>query len=199
MADRIVFDGQEYDGIEAMPMAVRAAYLDRVAPGPLASAHSQHFLDAHLEAKRIAGRVLPLLLGLVAVGILAFGGWALWGLTGSAAAQGVSLPIRPGFLALVVTTGIVGIGLVTWMVLHPESAKRVLGALDSIGRVAARMLQILLAVAAGGVAAGGYWMISRMDASSRSQGGDVFVGVGLVLALGCIAGMYVAIERGLRE
>lgn len=183
MPGRVVFNGQEYEGIEAMPPAVRAAY----------------FLDAHREAKRAAAGILPWLLAVVAVGILAFGIWTLRSLTGSAPAGGVGLPIHPIFVALVAVTAVAGIAMVVWMRLHPEGAAGALGALERIGRVAARALQIALAVAAGGVAAGGYWMITTMDPGSRSQGGVVFIGVGVVVALACIVGMYVAVERGLRR
>jgi hypothetical protein len=38
-----------------------------------------------------------------------------------------------------------------------------------------------------------------MDASSRSQAGDVFVGLGMLVALGCIAGMYISITMRLKK
>jgi hypothetical protein len=42
-------------------------------------------------------------------------------------------------------------------------------------------------------------MISHMDASSRSQAGDIFVGIGVLMALACIAGMYISIEMRLKK
>ncbi len=42
-------------------------------------------------------------------------------------------------------------------------------------------------------------MISNMDPSSRSQGGNVFVLIGGLVALACLAGMYVSIEMRLRK
>jgi hypothetical protein len=74
-----------------------------------------------------------------------------------------------------------------------------LHALDRTEHTVARVLQILLGVAAGGVVAGGAWMISHMDASSRSQAGDIFVGIGVLVALACIAGMYISIEMRLKK
>jgi hypothetical protein len=38
-----------------------------------------------------------------------------------------------------------------------------------------------------------------MDASSRSQAGDIFVGIGVLVALACIAGMYISIEMRLKK
>jgi hypothetical protein len=42
-------------------------------------------------------------------------------------------------------------------------------------------------------------MISHMDASSRSQAGDMFVVIGVLVALGCIAGMYISIAMRLKK
>ena len=84
----------------------------------------------------------------------------------------------------------------------PSQAHRteaLLRALDTTEHTLARVLQILLGVAAGGVVAGGVWMISHMDASSRSQAGDIFVGIGMLMALACIAGMYISIEMRLKK
>jgi hypothetical protein len=49
------------------------------------------------------------------------------------------------------------------------------------------------------VVAGAIWMITHMDASSRSQAGDIFVVVGVLVALACIAGMYISIEMRLKK
>jgi hypothetical protein len=163
--------------------------------------------------------VLPILLGLVAAGAMTVLAWMVWRLNASLRAQAGGFSIGPGFLGLVVITSIAGIALAIWMTLAkreptdvgspgsstpddgaaPSPTAGVLRALDGIEHVGARILQLLLGVAAGGAVAGGYWMISHMDASSRSQGGEIFVGIGVLLALACLAGMYVSIEMRLKK
>jgi hypothetical protein len=187
VTDHISFDGQEYESIEAMPPAVRAAYR-----------------DPYRKARQTGSRVMTIALGLFVVGSIGLGVWALWLLDSSALEQGSNFSVGPGYITLVVVTAIVGIALAVWiMVLKKrDPAKGVtaaLGALDRVEGVAARGLQILLGAAAGGVVAGGYWMISNMDASSRSQAGDVYVGIGVLVALACIAAMYVSIEMRLKK
>lgn len=207
MTDRIRFEGREYDSIEAMPQPVRTAYQDAisklrqssVSPALFSRTHSAHYLRAHHGAKQTAAKVLPVLLGLVAAGMMTVLAWMVWRLNASIRAQPGDFSIGPGFLVLVVITTIAGIALAIWMTLAKREPAGVLRALDGIEHVGARMLQLLLGVAAGGVVAGGYWMISHMDASSRSQGGSIFVGIGLLLALACLAGMYVSIEMRLKK
>ena len=239
MTDRILFEGQEYDSIETMPHAVRIAYHDAISklrqssagapggfqdiggmsPALFSRTHSEHYLRAHHGAKQTAAKVLAVLLGLVAAGMMTLLAWMVWRLNASVRAQPGGFSIRPGLLVLVLITTIAGIALAIWMTLAkrqppdvgspgistpdggaaPSSNAGVLRALDGIEHVAARALQLLLGVAAGGVVAGGYWMISHMDASSRSQGGGIFVGIGALLALGCLAGMYVSIEMRLKK
>jgi hypothetical protein len=219
MPDRILFEGQEYDSIEAMPPATRAAYQDAISklrqssadaagvlqdigeksPALFSRTHSEHYLRAHHGAKQTAAKVLPILLGLVAAGMMTVAAWTVWRLNASVRAQAGDFSIGPGFLVLVVVTAIAGIALAIWMTMRKPEPAGVLRVLDGIEQVGARILQILLAVAAGGVVAGGYWMISHMDASSRSQGGNIFVGLGVVVALACLAGMYVSIEMRLKK
>jgi hypothetical protein len=227
MTDRIIFNGQEYESTEAMPQAVRAAYQEAlskirqsstdatnmfedgstISPALFSRPHSEDFLRAHYRAKQTAARVLPILLGLVAVGMMTVGAWMVWHLNASVRGQGGDLSVGPGFLVLVVITTIAGIGLAIWMTVNKEEATPprtrhnagALRALDRIEHIGTRMLQILLGVAAGGVVAVGFWMISGMDASSRSQAGDIFVGIGVLVALACIAGMYISLEMRLKK
>jgi hypothetical protein len=219
MTDRISFDGQEYENIESMPPAVRAAYEDAISkirqssadaasvlaalggisPGLFSRAHSEHYLRAHHQAKQTAARVLPVLLVCLVVGLLTLGAWMAWQLNASVQPHGGNPSVWPGFLILVVVTTLAGIGMAMWMTVRRDEPAGVREALDGIEHVGARVLQLLLGVAAGGVVAAGYWMISNMDASSRSQAGDVFVGVGVLVALAVIAGMYVSIETRLKR
>jgi hypothetical protein len=185
----------------------------RISPDLLHREHSEHYLEAYRQAKRTASRVLTIALGLFVVGSIALGVWALWLLDTSAPKQEGGFSIGPGFLTLVMVTTVVGIALAGLIMVlkkrQPEDAtapgrrapgvSNVLGALDRVEGVAGRVLQILLGVAAGGVVAGGYWMISNMDASSRSQAGEVYVGIGVLVALACIAAMYVSIEVRLKK
>jgi hypothetical protein len=136
--------------------------------------------------------------------------------------QGGGFYIGHGLLVAVVLTTLVGIGIAIWMMLKktgspesgaagdpapkaqttPPQAHRndgILRALDTAEHTVARVLQLLLGVAAGGVVAVGAWMISHMDASSRSQAGDIFVGIGVLVALACIAGMYISLEMRLKK
>jgi hypothetical protein len=226
MTDRISFDGHEYESIDAMPPAVRAAYQEaisklrqsssdaagvlevagRISPHLFHREHSEHYLEAYRKARQTVSRVLTIALGLFVVGSIALGVWAFWLLDSSAPEQESGFSVGPGYLTLVVTTAFVGIALAVWIMMlkkraptNDESVSNALRALDRVEGVAARVLQILLGVAAGGVVAGGYWMISNMDPSSRSQAGDVFVGIGVLVALACIAAMYVGIEMRLRK
>jgi hypothetical protein len=197
-------------------------------PGPAARAGSLRahpygdFLRAIDRTEHALGRGLLILMGVAVGGILVGGGWMVWQLDAGFRSQGGGFYIGRGFLVAVVLTGIAGIGIAIWMTLKkqgspetnalggsaqsaqttPSQAPRnegFLRALDTAEHTLARVLQILLGVAAGGVVAGGVWMISHMDASSRSQAGDIFVGIGVLVALVCIAGMYIALEMRLKK
>jgi uncharacterized membrane protein YcjF (UPF0283 family) len=202
MSDRISFDGQEYESIDVMPPAVRAAYQD----ARFHREHSEHYLEAYRKARQTVSRVLTITLGLFVLGSIALGAWALWLLESSAPEQQSGFSIGPGYLTLVVVTAIVGIALAVWIMMVKRRARtddrgvsNALAALDQVEGVGARVLQILLGVAAGGVVGGGYWIISNMDPSSRSQAGDVYIGIGVLVVLACIAAMYVSIEMRLKK
>ena len=193
-----------------------------VARALLPREHSEDFLRAHYRAKHTAARVLPILLGLAAAGIMAAGVWMVWHLDASLRRQGGNFNVGPGLLVVVALTGIAGICIAITLMLKKQgspqtnapggsapdaqatppqahSNEALLRALDTTEHTLARVLQILLGVAAGGVVAGGMWMFSHMDASSRSQAGDIFVGIGVLMALACIAGMYISIELRLKK
>ena len=239
----ITVNGREFKNVASMPGPLRVLYeyalrqaegaqhglsktvagnSGSVARAVLPRAHSADFLRAHSRAKHTAARVLPILLGLVAAGIMAAGVWMVWHLDASFRRQGGDFSVGPGLLVAVALTGIAGIGIAITMMLKkqgspetsapggsapdaqtiPSRAHRneaLLRTLDTAEHTLARVLQILLGVAAGGVVAGGVWMISHMDASSRSQAGDIFVGIGVLMALACIAGMYISIEMRLKK
>jgi hypothetical protein len=225
----ITVNGREFQNVASMPWPFRMLYeyALRRAEGAqrgalLPRGHSEDFLRAHHRAKLSAARVLPILLGLATGGILLAGVWMVWHLDASLRSQGGSFHVGPGLLMAVALTTIAGIGVAVWMMLKkqrspetrapagsgpdarisPSSADRnapLLRALDTTEHALARVLQILLGVAAGGLVAGGVWMISHMDASSRSQAGDIFVVIGVLVALACIAGIYISIEMRLKK
>jgi hypothetical protein len=193
-----------------------------VARAVLPRAHSEDFLRAPYRANPTAAWVLPILLGLAAAGIMAAGVWMAWRLNADLRSQGSGFYLGRGLLVAVALTGIGGICIaITTMLMKQGSVgarapgsstpdtqptpspahtnEGVLRALHTTEHALVRVLQVLLGVAAGGVAAGGVWMISHMDASSRSQAGHVYVGLGMLLALAFIAGMYISLEMRLRK
>lgn len=215
MKARILFNGQEYESREAMPPAVRMAY-EGALSSPLARAllppaHSEHFLRAHNQARRAAAWMLPLLLALVTGGMLTAAVWLLWPMHAGLRSHGGGFSIRPGLLVAVAVATLTAIGLAILLMYRkldaaetadtdaPPANQDVLRVLDRAEYVLARLLQLILAAAAGGVVAGAFWMISNMDPSSRSQAGHVFVAVGALVALACLAGIFVSIEMRLRK
>jgi hypothetical protein len=63
--------------------------------------------------------------------------------------------------------------------------------LDQSENVLSTVLVVVLAAAAGAVIVFGSWMITHMDESSRSQGGVIYVVLGMVVVLGAIAGQLI--------
>ena len=66
--------------------------------------------------------------------------------------------------------------------------------LDRTEHVLLRVLQVLLAVSAVGVVVIGTLMIVNMNASERSQGGAVYVGIGMLVLLGVIVGRLASVR-----
>ena len=174
------------------------------------------------RAESTMAPVLLVVLAAATGAAIVVGGWMLWQLDADLRSRGGGFYVGRGLLALVVLTSIAGISIAIWMTLrkhrspttsaqegsapdaqtipsqvHPNEG--FLRALDTTEHTLVRVLQILLVIAAGGVVAGGVWMISHMDASSRSQAGDMFVVIGVLVALGCIAGMYISITMRLKK
>jgi hypothetical protein len=63
--------------------------------------------------------------------------------------------------------------------------------LDQSQDVLSTALVLVLAAAAGAVIVFGTWIITHMDQSSRSQGGVIYVTLGMVVVLGVIAAQFV--------
>ena len=71
--------------------------------------------------------------------------------------------------------------------------------LDRTEHVLLRVLQVLLAVSAVGVVVMGTLMIVNMNASERSQGGAVYVGIGMLVLLGVIVGKLASVSARLKS
>jgi hypothetical protein len=65
--------------------------------------------------------------------------------------------------------------------------------LDQSENVLSTVLVVVLAAAAGAVIVFGSWMITHMNASERSQGGVFYVGLGMIVVLGAIAGQLISL------
>jgi hypothetical protein len=66
-----------------------------------------------------------------------------------------------------------------------------MGMLNQSEEVLSTVLALVLAAAAGAVIVFGSWIITHMDQSSRSQGGVIYVSLGMVVVLGMIAGQFI--------
>jgi hypothetical protein len=184
--------------------------------------HSADFLRAHHQAQQSAARVLPIVLALVFGVMMPAGIWLIWQLDARLHSQEGGFHIGSGLLVTVALTAMAGIAIAVWVMLKKQGTagtrasggstteaqttqaqgqgnEGFLRTLDATEHTLARMLQILLGIAAGGLVAGGVWMLSHMDRSSRSQAGDIFVVIGLVVALAWIARVYISIEMRLKK
>jgi hypothetical protein len=175
MPTRIIFNGQEYAGAEAMPEDVRKAYQE--ALGALADKDGDGLPDGLQSG---ADNVVN----------IHHSSFTLKGLGGSS--QG-ALPPALGWLA-----GLANRGSGPDPVAAPESPgrDRLLGALDSATRTVGLGLQIVALFVAGGVIVGGGWIIANMDEGSRSQGGVFYIGLGMAVALGCAVAIIISAQRG---
>jgi hypothetical protein len=208
----ITVNGREFKNLDA----------GRLARLLLPRAHSENFLRAHYQARHSAARVLPILLAVVLGVMIPAGVWMIWQLDTRLRSQEGGFHIGSGLLVTVALTTMAGVAIAVWLMLKKQGTEEtgaaggsttedpttqargqgnegLLRTLDTTEHALARLLQILLGVAAGGVVAGGVWMLSHMDESSRSQAGDIFLVIGLVVALAWIARMYISIERRLKK
>jgi hypothetical protein len=79
----------------------------------------------------------------------------------------------------------------------PPANAPLLRRLDAATSVLGTVLYMLSAFMAAGLATIGIWVIVHMDASSRSQGGAFYVGIGVAIALAWMVGSL--INLGLRR
>jgi hypothetical protein len=73
--------------------------------------------------------------------------------------------------------------------------RRVLAGLDEAQAVMAGVMRVLLGGLAGAVFAGAILIMADMDASSRSQGGRVYVALAAVVALGAVDSRFAWLAR----
>ncbi len=171
---RIIFNGQEYAGTEAMPEHVRKAYQEAVSA--LADKDGDGLPDGLQSGAENVVNVHH----------------STFTLKGLGASSEGTLPPALGWLA----------GLANRHTRperaapqEPPGTDGLLGALDSTERVLGLALQVVAMFVAGGVIVGGAWIIVNMDQGSRSQGGAFYIGLAMVIALGWAVGMIVSALR----
>jgi len=171
MQSRIVFNGKEYAGLEEMPDDVRKAF--QAALAQVGTDADGNGVPDVLEGK---ANVLGLAQSSITVN----------GRTVDNV-KDLPLPVR---------------WLLTYMVRQvakqapgaaPVANAPLLRQLDSATSVLGTVLYTLSALMGAGLATIGIWVIVHMDASSRSQGGAFYVGIGVVIALAWMVGSLVSL------
>jgi hypothetical protein len=171
MQSRIVFNGKEYAGIEEMPDDVRKAFLAMLSQ--IGADADRNGVPDVLEGK---GNVLGLPQSSITV-------------NGRTVDNVNDLP-RPVRW------------LMTYMVRQvakraraaaPPANAPLLRQLDATTSVLGTVLYTLSALMGAGLATVGIWVILHMDASSRSQGGAFYIGIGVAIALVWMVGSLVGL------
>jgi hypothetical protein len=194
MATRIIFNGQEYASPEAMPEEVRKMYQQALA----------QFADADHNG-------IPDVLEGRGDGTKAVIGIQNSSITVNGKTYG-NVEEMPGFARFLYEQAMRHLdrsrlsapdlpeGLAPQRNIEPNQRNtepepgpddRLMRALDQSESVFSTVLVLVLAAAAGAVIVFGSWMITHMDAGSRSQGGVIYVAFGMVVVLGAIAGQFV--------
>jgi hypothetical protein len=189
MTTRIFFNGQEYASAEAMPEEVRKAY--QVALGQLADADRNGIPDV-LEHPG-AGNVIGIQQSAITLNGKTYGSVAempalVRFLYEQAMGQLDPNRAGPPRQPEAPKRSLPGVNS------EPGSVpdERFMRVLDQSEKVLSTVLVVILAAAAGAVIVLGSWMITHMDASSRSQGGVFYVGFAMVLLLGVIGGAFIS-------
>ncbi len=187
MTTRIIFNGQEYASTEAMPDDVRKMY--QQALGQLADADHNGIPDVLERRGDGAGTVIGVQNSSITMNGKTYG----------------SVGEMPGFVRFLYEQAMSQLdparasapdapeGLPLMRSSEPPSVPdpELMQVLDKSENVLSTVLVLVLAAAAGAVIVFGSWMITHMDASSRSQGGVIYVGFGMVVVLGAIAGQFI--------
>lgn len=200
MTTRIIFNGQEYPSTEAMPGDVRKMYQQALAQ--LADADRNGIPDVLEHRGEGAMPVIGIQNSSITVNGKTYG----------------SVDEMPGFARFLfeqamrqlnpsrarapdVPAGLLSerdsestqrrSKLAVWNSEPAAPEEGLMRVLDRSENVLSTVLVIVLAAAAGAVIVFGSWMITHMDDSSRSQGGVIYVGLGMVVVLGAIAGQFI--------
>jgi len=175
MQSRIVFNGKEYAGLEEMPDDVRQAFTAMLAQ--LGADADGNGVSDVLEGK---GAVTGLLQTSITV-------------NGRTVDDVKNLPFPMRWLLGFAVRQVSSSQLPG---APPPAKPPQLRPLDTATGVLGTVLYMLSAFMAAALAAIGIWMIVHMDASSRSQGGAFYLGIGVVIALAWLVGSLV--NLGLR-
>jgi hypothetical protein len=182
METRIVFNGQEYSGLEQMPDDVRKAFQETLAQLSADADHSGvpdmlegpgNVLGTQQSSLTINGRTIENLSNLP--GPLR---WLVGSLLGSLIEEATRQAATDRPVSAL-----------------PPEKQRLLKTLDATTNVLGTLLQVVSALLAGGLIVGGIWMILHMDASSRSQGGAFYVGIAILVAVAWLVGLVVNVRR----
>ena len=176
MQTRIVFNGKEYASPEQMPDDVRKAFLAMLAQ--VGTDADGNGVPDVLEGK---GNVFGLQQSSITVNGRPF-----------ESAKDLPAPLR-WLLGYAVRQVLPTQG--------PDAASPatspLVRRLDAATSVLGTVLYMLSAFMGAGLATIGIWVIVHMDASSRSQGGALYVGIGVAIALAWMVGSLVSL--GLRR
>jgi len=190
MTTRIIFNGQEYSSPEAMPEDVRKMYQEALARFADADHNGiPDLLEGHGDGSKT-------LIGIenssITVNGKTYGSVAEMPGFARFLFEQAMRRLGPGQIGAAVPDGLPpqrrGSRNLEPAPAPDEGLTRVL---DRSENVLSTVLVLILAAAAGAVIVFGSWIITHMDASSRSQGGVLYVALGMVVVLGAIAGQFI--------
>jgi hypothetical protein len=171
MQTRIVFNGKEYAGLEEMPDDVRKEFGARLAQ--LAADADGSGVPDVLEGKRnVTGFETS----------ISVNGRPVENL------NDLPLPLR-----LLMGYAIRRVAATPLPESRPPASGALLRRLDATSNALGTLLYGISALAGAGLAAIGIWMIVHMDAGSRSQGGALYLGIGVVIALAWTVGSLISL------
>jgi len=180
MQTRIVFNGHEYSGIEEMPDDVRRAFQDKLAQLTQDADHDG--VPDVLQGKGIGA------------------GGAAIAINGHTIENIKDLPTPIRWLVSSMLEHAVGEAAALQRSTPPTpELVRMLQSLDATGTALRTRLLTLSAGLAGALVALGVWIMLHMDASSRNQGGTIYLGILVLLAFAWLVNSLVSLIRGARR
>lgn len=196
MTSRIVFNGREYANPETMPDDVRKLYQQALAQ--LADADRNGIPDVLERPGEGPGNVIGIQNSSITVNGKTYGsvdempGWVRFIFEQAMGQLAPTLSSKPDPISRTSAPDAPE-SLLPRGSNEPTSAPDpgLMQVLDKSENILSTVLVLVLAAAAGAVIVFGSWMITHMDASSRSQGGVIYVGFGIMVVLGAIAGQFI--------